>query len=192
MLDFKEIKERVRIVDILLHYNVRLRCKFRSEYACSACPLPTHPERDKGNNCFCVHLPTNRFQCKHPDCGRRNGVGEKWGDCINLVMALDGLQPKAAAEKIAGWFPNEKAAPRNGERQVQEVTAHHHHHKQDDTSSSASVKASGYIHALDDWFNELFELGPELIDDPFWKERRNAVKTKCLESFNNGKKVARA
>jgi hypothetical protein len=132
-MDFKELKERVKIVEVLLHYNVRLRCRVGSEYACTACPLPTHPANDRGNNCFCVHLPTNRWQCKHPAC--KNGVGDKWGDCINLVVCLDRKGFGAAGKQLEEWFPQEKAAPRNGERQVQEAPKSPSHHISDDTSS---------------------------------------------------------
>ena len=110
-MDFKEMKERIHLVDVLLHYGIRLRRKFGSDYASVACPLPTHPKDDRNNNAFGVHLPSNRFQCKHPECAKKNGVGDKWGDCINLVMTLDNLGARAAAEKLDGWFPKENPAP---------------------------------------------------------------------------------
>ena len=42
-IDFKELRQRVRIADVLRQYNVQL--KVRGEKATGLCPLPTHPAR---------------------------------------------------------------------------------------------------------------------------------------------------
>jgi hypothetical protein len=42
-MNFKEMKERIKIIDVLLHYGVRLHKKIGTDYASCSCPLPTHP-----------------------------------------------------------------------------------------------------------------------------------------------------
>src|ERR1019366_6414436 len=83
-----------------------------SDYASGPCPLKTHPQ--KRNNSFAVHLPTNRFQCKDTTCQKANGVGDKWGDCLNLVAAMQGIGCKDAAHKLVEWFPDVKNPASSG------------------------------------------------------------------------------
>lgn len=138
-IQFKEMKERIKVVDVLYRYGVRLRKKPDSDYASCACPLPTHPE-DRNNNAFGVHLPSNRWQCKHPECAKKNGVGDKWGDCINLVAVHDTVDAKQAAERIDSWFPKEKPAHSHGEtREVRGISPHPY--TPDNTSSAVAGNA---------------------------------------------------
>ena len=188
-MDFKEMKDRILLVEVLLHYGVRLRRKFGSDYASVSCPLPTHPKDDRSNNAFGVHLPSNRWQCKHPECGRRNGVGDKWGDCINLVMTMDNLGARAAGEKLNGWFPKENPAP------LQERTREDGKRKSpspphtDHTSPSDSVKldTKGYMAKIDAWFDELFIRAIDEDDVAYRKRLLNAIKERLLESYRAGK-----
>lgn len=187
--DFKEMKDRILLVDVLLHYGVRLRRKIDSDYASVSCPLPTHPKDDRNNNAFGVHLPTNRWQCKHPECGRKNGVGDKWGDCINLVMTLDNLSAKAAAERLDGWFPKENAAPSHGETRHDGKEKTPHHHTRNDNSQSGSVKADtkGYMREVDAWFDELSVRAIDEDDAAYRKRMLSAIKERLLASYRAGK-----
>ena len=56
-INFKELREKVRIEDVLQQHNVQL--KVRGEKAIGLCPLPTHPVRTDGKKrspSFSVHL----------------------------------------------------------------------------------------------------------------------------------------
>jgi hypothetical protein len=189
MINFKEMKERVRIVDVLVHYGVRLRCKFGSEYASAACPLPTHPEHDKGNNSFGVHILTNRWQCKNTKCGAKNGVADKWGDCINLVMVLDGITARDAAIKIDTWFPREKTAPLSEARAVQGAVAAPLPHIPDNTSRSDSVKP-GYMQSVGVWFDAFVIRRINESDAEYLKRLKKGVMERIYESFKNGQRKA--
>ena len=195
MINFKEMKERVRIVDVLVHYGVRLRCKFGSEYASAACPLPTHPEHDKGNNAFGVHIPTDRWQCKDTKCGAKNGVGYKWGDCINLVMVLDGITARDAAIKIDAWFPSsnsltqEQSGHRNGDRRVQGVASTPLPHTSDNTSPSDSVKV-GYMQSVGLWFDAFAIRRIDESEAEYVKRLKKGVMERIYESFKNGQRKA--
>ena len=46
-MDFKEMKDRIKLIDVLRHYGITLRRKIGEEYASAACPLPTHPSGDQ-------------------------------------------------------------------------------------------------------------------------------------------------
>jgi hypothetical protein len=185
-MDFKEMKDRIPLVDVLLHYGVRLRRKLGSDYASVSCPLPTHPKDDRSNNAFGVHLPSNRWQCKHPECGRKNGVGDKWGDCINLVMTLDNLGAKAAAERLEGWFPKGNPAPSYREspegRKGKKTPPHH---TSDSTSSSDSGK--GYMAQVDAWFDEVSIRAIDEDDAAYRKRLLNAIKEELIRSYRRGK-----
>ena len=182
-MEFKEIKERVRVVDVLVHYGIRLRCKVGSEYASTACPLPTHPPRDKGNNAFGVHIPSNRWQCKHPECGAKNGVADKWGDCINLVMTMENLKAREAAEKIEAWFPKEKAAPHIEARAVQGASAPLPHIP---VITPVSDNGKGYMQTTKVRVEALMSVIP---DERIRKEVVGAVMDEIYSSYKNGKAI---
>ena len=89
-IDFKELRERVRIADVLRQHNVQL--KVRGETATGLCPLPTHPARTDGKKrspSFSVHLGKGIFHCF--------GCGAK-GNCLDLGARLLGLDPTDPAQ----------------------------------------------------------------------------------------------
>lgn len=179
------MKDRIPLVDVLLHYGVRLRRKIGSDYASVACPLPTHPKDDRSNNAFGVHLPTNRWQCKHPECGRRNGVGDKWGDCINLVMTMRNLMYKEAGQQLEDWFPKENPAPHIGTREDGKGKKTPSSPHTDNTSSSDSGK--GYMAQVDAWFDEVSIRAIDEDDVAYRKRMLSAIKERLLESYRAGK-----
>jgi hypothetical protein len=104
-INFDEVKQ-FRIVDVMPRYLVKLRFTVGSDYASCRCPLPCHPQGDKDRN-FCIHLPSNRWQCKNDSCASNNGVGDKWGDVVNLVALLENFRGSKAqylaGVKISEW-----------------------------------------------------------------------------------------
>jgi hypothetical protein len=183
MLDFAEIK-KIGLTDIAGRYGIKLR--FKGDWASAPCPLPTHKAGDKGRN-FTINLSQNYWRCFSESCNGKNG-GKKGGDCINFVALMENCREREAAQKIAEWhgLNGNKTAPHIAERRSQEIPSDPSQKDLPD-HNPVSDSGKGFIKALDGWFNELFQLGPELVDDVFWKERRNAVKSKVLESYRNGK-----
>jgi hypothetical protein len=185
-MDFKEMKERIKLVDVLLHYGIRLRRRFDSEYASATCPLPTHPSDDRSNNAFGVHLPSNRWQCKHPECGKKNGVGDKWGDCINLVMTLDNTGARAASIKLDGWFRKENPAPSHGEsREDGRVKHAPSHHTSEPTSQDGDVK---YMASIELWFDQVSKRLDGESDAEYRKRFLSALKAQLIQSYKAGQK----
>ena len=84
-LDFKELRQRLSIADVLAHYRVNVTVK--GEQGSGFCPLPTHAERTGGRRkspSFSVNLTKNVWQCF--GCGAR-------GNVLDLACRLDGLNP---------------------------------------------------------------------------------------------------
>ena len=135
-----------------------------------------------------MHLPSNRWQCKHPACGRNNGVGDKWGDCINLVATLDNCSFLEAGKKLERWFPNKSPAPSLGEsREDGNVKLPPPHHKLDHTSPSDNVK--GYMAEVDAWFDALFKRAEGESDDAYRKRLLNGIKGRSIESYRAGQRM---
>jgi hypothetical protein len=186
-LDFKEMKDRIKLVDVLLHYNVRLRKKPDEDYASAACPLPCHPK--KPNSAFGVHLPTNRWQCKDKECGKKNGVGDRWGDCLNLVMTLNNYGFRQAANQLDTWFPTDNKNPAHMERGVvKEVKGPSHPNILDNKSSPQGVK---YMASIELWFDEVSKRRDKESDEEYRKRFVNALKAQMLQSYRAGKAAAK-
>jgi hypothetical protein len=180
-MDFKEMKDRILIVDVLYRYNVRLRKKPDSDYASCACPLPTHPQDDRNNNCFGVHLPTNRYQCKHPNCAKINGVGNKWGDCINLVMTMGKMDFRSAGKQLESWFPNKKPALQNG---TPEAGRSPHPNRSDHTVSAVAVK---YTEKVREWFDTIWPKKEGENDSDYRKRLLHDITSQLIQNYRAGK-----
>ncbi|MGB8006428.1 MAG: CHC2 zinc finger domain-containing protein [Terriglobales bacterium] len=183
MLNFDEIK-KVRIVEVCGRYGVALR--FKGQWANAVCPLPSHKSGDKGRN-FTVNVTENYWRCFSESCNQKNG-GKKGGDVINFVAVMESCRERDAAQKLADWYGLD--GNKKGEHMARPPHEVNQPHEAQPDHNPPSDNGKGYIHALDGWFNELFGLGPELVNDEFWKKCRNAVKSKCIESFRNGKLAA--
>src|SRR5205085_10319970 len=108
-ISFKELREKVRIADVLRQHNVQL--KVRGDKATGLCPLPTHPTRSDGKKrspSFSVHLGKGIWHCF--GCGAQ-------GNVLDLGARLQGLDPddpvqfRKAALKMAETFGIECERP---------------------------------------------------------------------------------
>ena len=152
--------------------------------------IPTHKAVDKTRS-YTINLAQNYWRCFSASCNEKN-QGRKGGDVINFVALMENCREQQAAQKLAEWYGlnGNKTAPQIETRA--EMSKEQTPHKDlPDISKPAVDGKSGFIASLDAWFNELFQLGEELVNDAFWVERRKAVKSKVYESFQNGKKAAR-
>jgi hypothetical protein len=183
-LEFKELRDRVNILDVLARRGIKLRHKMGSDYASGPCPLRAHPKEDRGTS-FGVHLPTNRFQCKNATCQKENGVGDKWGDCINLLVSIEGIGFKDAARKLDEMFPKEKPASNGsgvtGSPRASSVVVSPANTLEGNNSSG---NGKGFMASLRPWWDDLLK-----CDD--WEVVRKAVFEKIYESYKNGKSAAR-
>jgi DNA primase len=103
-VDFKELKERVPIRDVLEHYGLLDGLKENGEQLTGCCPV------HKGTNDrqFSVSTAKNAFRCFSGHCGAK-------GNALDLVAALEGgLSARDAGLRIMEWFPERFAGSAEG------------------------------------------------------------------------------
>jgi DNA primase len=95
-VDYKEIKQRVRIDHVLAQYGVMESLTWKGENLVGPCPI------HKGTNAtqFHVSLAKNNFNC-FGDC-------HGGGNVIDFVAKMEGIDIRAAALKLQEWFGAEE------------------------------------------------------------------------------------
>jgi hypothetical protein len=104
-IDWKKLKERVSLRDILDHYQLTGGLKETPQGLEGDCPLC-------GSHAFKVNREKNAWFCfgecktKAEETETHNG-----GNILDLVSRLEGVSVKRAAELITEWFPDDGRAP---------------------------------------------------------------------------------
>lgn len=101
-VDFKSLKERIGIADVLRHYQLSLP-PTRKESARINCPLPSHPKDGSDQSCS-IHVGKNTFYCHSKRCQESSSVRSQ-GDVLNFVRAMEACTLREAGLKLATWFP---------------------------------------------------------------------------------------
>jgi len=99
-LDFKAIKARINIADLLARYQVNL-VRVNQSTLKGTCPLPTHSSGSK--NTFYANAEKSVWYCHSDSCkknGRRAG-----GNIIDFVAQLEQCSVYAAAKRLEELFP---------------------------------------------------------------------------------------
>jgi DNA primase len=99
-MDFKAIKQRVGITDVLARYNVALT-RVNQTALKGNCALPTHSSGSK--NTFFVNEAKSVWYC-HSDSCKKNGH-RAGGNALDFVMLMESCSAYAAAAKLNEWFP---------------------------------------------------------------------------------------
>jgi DNA primase len=99
-LDFKAIKARVNIADVLVRYQVSL-VRVNQTALKGNCPLPTHSSGSK--NTFFVNDAKSVWYC-HSDSCKKNG-NRAGGNVIDFVSLMEQCSAYAAAKRIDELFP---------------------------------------------------------------------------------------
>jgi DNA primase len=124
--DFRAIKARVSIVDVLWKYGIEMRSMNQYELR-GGCPLPTHTSKTKEFT-FVVNPKKNVWSCHSASCveGRNQSNGEgklkKGGDLIEFVKFMENCSLREAGVHLEKWFgeqtdslssgaPSEKETP---------------------------------------------------------------------------------
>lgn len=190
MLDFAKIKE-IKITDVCGRLGIALT--FSGKYAKAKCPLPTHKAGDRDKN-FNINLEGNFWKCWSGSCNE--GAGGKGGDVINFVALMENCSQHDAAKKLADWFhvpETSKAAPRMEKRPDEKAHIEQSQRTESKpTSSNGNHKSDtkGYMQDVDRWFDEMIARGDQEDDEQYLHRIRNAVKSRLVLSFRNGKRVA--
>jgi DNA primase len=99
-LDFKAIKARVGIGDVLARYRVNL-VRVNQTALKGTCPLPSHSSGSK--NTFFVNEAKSVWYC-HSDSCKKNG-NQAGGNIIDFVAVMEQCSVYAAAKRIDELFP---------------------------------------------------------------------------------------
>jgi DNA primase len=99
--DFRSIKQRIRIDDVLARYGVKLR-SVGPHTLCGLCPLPTHTSR-KSRDSFSVNLSRQVWSCHSDSCIAARG-GRLGGHVIDLVTILERCSLREAGLRLQDWF----------------------------------------------------------------------------------------
>jgi DNA primase len=98
-VDFKAIKARVTINDVLSRYRIDLK-RVNQTTQRGNCPLPSHTSKSK--NTFYVNEAKSVWYC-HSDSCKKNG--RSGGNVIDFVAAMEPCSVYDAAKKIGDQFP---------------------------------------------------------------------------------------
>src|ERR1035441_8482141 len=99
-VDFKAIKVRVTIADILARYQVSL-VRVNQTSLKGGCPLPSHSSGSK--NTFYVNEAKSVWYCHSESC-KKNGT-RAGGNEIDFVALMEQCSVYDAAKRIEEWFP---------------------------------------------------------------------------------------
>jgi DNA primase len=99
-VDFKAIKQRVGIADVLARYRVNL-VRVNQSSLRGGCPLPSHSSGSK--NTFYVNEAKSVWYCHSESC-KKNGA-RAGGNVIDFVAAMESCSPYDAAKRVEEWFP---------------------------------------------------------------------------------------
>jgi DNA primase len=106
-VDFREIKQRVSIEDVLGHYGIRLR-RVNQNSLRGKCPLPTHSSA-KSAESFSAHTGKNIFACQSDSCASAR-QGKKGGNILDFVALMENCSIRDAAVKLNRQFLSSSAA----------------------------------------------------------------------------------
>jgi DNA primase len=99
-LDFKAIKGRVAIAEVLARYQVKLVRVNRTSLK-GNCPLPAHSSESRST--FCVNDAKSVWYC-HSDSCKKNGE-RAGGNVIDFVSLMERCSAYDAAKRIDEMFP---------------------------------------------------------------------------------------
>jgi len=98
-LDFRAIKARVTMADVLSRYGVNLG-RVNATSLKGTCPLPSHSSKKK--NTFYVNEAKSVWYC-HSDSCKKNG-GKAGGNVIDFIAAMENCSTYDAAKRIDEMF----------------------------------------------------------------------------------------
>jgi hypothetical protein len=99
-IDFRTIKNRITIGQVLNHYGIKLHS--RGGELRGQCPLPAHSS-DNSHDSFSVNLERNVWCCQSISCMDARG-GKLGGTVLDLVANMERCSVRDAAERLRDWF----------------------------------------------------------------------------------------
>jgi hypothetical protein len=218
-IDFKEVKRIGTMEKLLAHYSVQMKGTPRPGQIKGDCPLPNHPpgSRDSFNvnldrNCWqCFNPACSGFEgnalgfvmgmegCDLQTaaqkimqwCGPKREEAPNHGASSMLPSQVGSTvapnptttEPK---RRVPVWLQDKE---KTRATEVEPGVRADNPSQPDSNASTGNGK--GYMKEIDQWFYKLFELqqGESFGAESYWKRVKNGVKSKLIESYDNGRKA---
>ena len=100
-IDFRIVKQRISIEQVLGHYGIRLR-RLNQKSLRGFCPLPTHSS-EKSRESFGVAVDKNVWACQSASCASAR-QGKKGGNILDFVAIMESCSIRDAAQRLEEWF----------------------------------------------------------------------------------------
>jgi len=143
-VDFKQLKERVTIEQLLKHYGVRLRPAGPGNVR-GRCPLPTHTSKVSTES-FSANLVRNVWSCQSASCVAARG-GQLGGNILDFVATMERCSIRDAGLRMRDWFATSAPNPTPG-RYLSEPVA-----------TEPNPPLNFVLHKVDCWHSYLAQRG---------------------------------
>ena len=101
--DFRLIKQRVGILDVLTKYAIETRRLNATTYR-AHCPLPQH-EKERKEATLAINSEKNVWSCHSASCVANRNAGKKGGDILEFVKFMERVSSiREAGQRLEEWF----------------------------------------------------------------------------------------
>jgi hypothetical protein len=107
-IDFRQVKQQVSLVRVLLHYKIQIR-RTNGDQLVADCPLPTHTSKES-HHTLKLNALKGVWCCLSESCvaGYKDKLGGKsGGDVLDFVSLKEGISILQAAKLCLDWFPED-------------------------------------------------------------------------------------
>jgi DNA primase len=118
-VDFRTIKDRVSMKDVLEHYKIELRPVGQHTLR-GRCPLPSHSSKESTQS-FGVNLEKNIWSCQSSSCVEARDGRRKGGNILDFVSMMENCSIRDAALKLQDWFLVSRPPARQQEKNKTEI-----------------------------------------------------------------------
>ena len=147
-VDFKEIKEKLSIEEILDHYGLLKGLRRKENELKGFCPIHDDKRRNKG--CFCANTTKNMWHCF--SCGAG-------GNVLDFVSLMEGVDIRQAGLLIQKWFGIVSGEDRKLAKEKEEVERPKRKKKKAEPEEAANPPLTFELKTLDSKHAYLKERG---------------------------------
>jgi len=147
-VDFRKVKERVRMEDILGHYGLLKGLKRKENELVGFCPIHDGKRQNKG--CFCANTTKNMWHCF--SCGAG-------GNVLDFVSLMEGVDIRQAGLLIQKWFGIVSGEDRKLAKEKEEVERPKRKEKKAEPEEAANPPLTFELKTLDSKHAYLKERG---------------------------------
>jgi len=137
-VDFKEIKEKASMEDILSHYGLLKGSRRKENELVGFCPIHDGKRQNKG--CFCANTTKNMWHCF--SCGAG-------GNILNFVSLMEGVDIRQAGLLIQKWFGIVSGEDRKLAKEKEEVERSKINEKKAEPEEAANPPLTFELKTLD-------------------------------------------